>query len=159
MESHQSERPSPEEARRALAAAGDAARDAQGSALYGRGYAAGVALWSGAMGVAVGFGSGWLLPIFFGGLFAAHRANLRRGARVREVSTPREAAIVLTAGLVVGVAFLVGREAVEERGSVWVPWAIGAAVSATLFLWMELAHRGTRRAASVDNGLHSGNSA
>lgn len=155
MESQVHPDPTPEQALEALASAHQASRNARAAALYSRSYAAGVALWSGAMGVAVGFGSALLLPILFGGLALAHRANVRRGAKVREVSNPREAAAVVSAGLAVGAAFLIGRDAVEERGATWMPWAIGATVALLLFAWMELAHRATRLEESAENGLQS----
>lgn len=138
--SEETPNPNPLEARQALAAVASTQSTSLRRGIYSRRFAVIVSLWAGAL--AASLGTGWLLIVLFGGIFAHHRWRQNHTeAWINEVQSVADLWKVVVLSVLVGGLFLGALVGLERFQWGWAPVIAGAIIAVTLYTTMELSYR------------------
>jgi hypothetical protein len=133
-------KPSPDEARAALASIEQTASDSCARAIYPRWLAAGMALWGGTLVTLGGMDSPWVVPLLFAGFIVYWLWRRAHGAAMREIHSRGglvRVAVATLALVAIAIGGIVGR---AQYGLAWAPYGAGAVIAAGLFAIMEICY-------------------
>ena len=108
-------------------------------AAYSRAFAVALAVWAGLVTVAVGTAA--LLPVLAVGALGYWWWRRGHGAVPREVETRSQLALVIAAGVVIGLMMVLAAFLRERFAAPAVSWYFGGAVAFVLFALTELGRR------------------
>ncbi|MFK7846521.1 MAG: hypothetical protein AB8G77_14575 [Rhodothermales bacterium] len=137
------ELPTIKEAEDALAAAHEVKIRSMKRGLYPRWYAVAIALWAGALCIAME-SEIWLF-IFVGGLIAHHFYKNEKGVWIKEIQSKRDLWITIAISLFAGFIYIAGYAGVSHYGLWWAPLVAGIVLFMLVFSTMELSYRSLRK--------------